>query len=315
MMRPTRLIKATLLVFFFLVGCSSPDKEREAGGVATFRSVVGAAMFGIQSEHYPCDLALSMFDGVKYKMTSVLSHTFGENKDCLRRFINLPAAKTHVQIYFENGAGRRNRNLRPGELFPHLTAEQYSKAWEKEDLMVVRAYEGRILEWLSFTEEMARENLTFSAVMVLEDNLSLDAAENMANAALDIWPYELGWNPENYYGPYSFVDVEFVELHGDRIDFPSGTPCRSNLDGLQPTLGRGDEFRIASGRVLRDADLYHWIDTATRYCDFVQIWDKPISNGGYPGDPWSDPRSRSFPMDPIVVRFVNELLLKYNGKL
>lgn len=278
----------------------------------TRQAVVGSAMLALQHKNYPCKKALRQFRRSRVKYTSLLSNTFGNSTRCLRRFIALRSDRTYVQIYVENGAGRRNRRLKKGELFPRLTSPQYNAAWQRGDPAVILAFRKRVQRWARFARKHASERVRFIITPILEGDTSVRVAAKMTAVTREEWPYAVGWNPHIYRGGAHRVGADLVELHGDVTRFPRAVPCIANLDGLQPALGRRNKLPI--GRVLSDAKLSAWLGRVVHRCDYVQLWDQPISNGERPGSPWKPPRGRSFPMERPVIAFINRYLTELNGR-
>ncbi len=295
-----------------LVGCGHSPKKEISETMQSSPPRFGSAMFAIQHEDYPCEDALKQFKGSRIKFTSVLATTFGHSKDCLIKFLSLPSEYTEVQIYFENGAGRRNERLADNEILPYTDIRDYALLWEEGNPLAVNPYRERVRSWAEFAQRFHGPKVQFSGILSLEDNQTLSALREQIKVAREIWPYELGWNPVNYNGGIESLDIDFIELHGDTVNFPTGIPCRSNLDGLQPNLGRFPELQL-SVRTLSDTEVGYYLDSVSQLCNHIQLWDQGISNGGYPGASFRPPLLRSFDFNISVIEFINNTLSTRNG--
>ena len=116
-------------------------------------STVGMAFYSIQNKTFPCDKALKVFDGVKKPALMFLWSTFGDNLNCVRKFIELPQNKKEIFIHISNECCRRNRTCKNGELLKEHSVAGLNNLIELRNKKVKKAYQDRLNKIVKFTEE------------------------------------------------------------------------------------------------------------------------------------------------------------------
>ena len=85
------MLKSFLFIVFF-IPFSAISQE----------STVGMAFYSIQNKTFPCERALKIYDDVKKPALMFLWGTFGDDLNCVRKFIELPQEKKEIYIHISN---------------------------------------------------------------------------------------------------------------------------------------------------------------------------------------------------------------------
>lgn len=144
-------------------------------------STVGMAFYSIQNKTFPCEKALKVYDGVKKPALMFLWSTFGDNLNCVRKFIELPQKKKEIYIHISNECCRRNRTCKNGELLKEHSVAGLNNLIELRNKKVKKAYQDRLNKIIKFIENYKNENITWYISTGLEDNYSFNAKKIVYN--------------------------------------------------------------------------------------------------------------------------------------
>jgi hypothetical protein len=195
----------------------------------------GHLALGMMSNKYPCDAFLNEVNAARFPATGVLwDSSFGDNKECLVRYLNANWYRPHaIIVYLDNGAGRRNRTLEAKDFWPRLSSSEYNKLIKSGNAALIHSLAVRLSEIRGFFELYGNGNTQSILVPGLEDNYDSDTWRKLGALIVERWPYVLARNPE---GKSRDKGVAwFLEIHGSSAKC-SGTQLIANLDGS--TLGK-----------------------------------------------------------------------------
>ena len=225
---------------------------------------------------FPCTKYVRLVSQTRKIMVPILYGTFGNDTRCLVRVSRrLENKRTMFQVHLSNEAGRRNRRLGKGELFPHWTYKRLNKKLESHNKYAELRIKKRILRIIDLVSHI--KGLIVLGVG-MEDNYTSAGAKVIHDWAREVWPYRLSRNPVSNRTRGRF---DYTESHGL---FPV---CRrtiiANSDGS--VVRNPYDFRA------RSAD-----------CSAGVLWEPAAQ--GITGRAFVQPRDRTFHIPP-------ESILKY----
>ena len=139
------------------------------------------AYYSIQNQTFPCERALKVYEGVKKPALMFLWSTFGDNLNCVRKFIELPQEKKEIYIHISNECCRRNRTCKNGELLKEHSVAGLNNLIELRNKKVKKAYQDRLNRIIKFIENYKDQNITWYISTGLEDNYSFNAKKIVYN--------------------------------------------------------------------------------------------------------------------------------------
>lgn len=249
----------------------------------------GHLALGMMSNKYPCDAFLNEVNAARYPATGVLwDSSFGDNKECLRRYLNENWYRPHaIIVYLDNGAGRRNRTLESKDFWPRLTSANYNKLIKAGDPAMIHSIAVRISEIRGFLETFGNQNTQSILVGGLEDNYDSDTWRRLGSLISERWPYVMARNPEG--SSRQKGAAWFVEIHGEKAKC-SGDKLIANLDGS--TLSR--------------KNIEKWARANSARC-FVTLTWTPSSQGRAPNGKFVSGRAeREFEIEPWIGEVLSE---------
>lgn len=134
---------------------------------------IGVGYYSIQNKTFPCDKALKAFEGVKKPALMFLWGTFGNEKICLNKFLNLPQKEKEVYIHFSNECCRRNNTCKKGEFLKDTPVWKLNSLLANGDKKTKEAYKKRFNKIYEFIESETKNNtskITWYISTGLEDN-------------------------------------------------------------------------------------------------------------------------------------------------
>lgn len=147
-------------------------------------STVGMAFYSIQNQTFPCEKALKVYDGVKKPALMFLWSTFGNDLNCVRKFIELPQNKKEIFIHISNECCRRNRTCKKGELLKDTPVWKLNSLIAKSDAKTKNAYKKRFDKIYEFIESETKKNtsnITWYISTGLEDNYTFSNKKKVFN--------------------------------------------------------------------------------------------------------------------------------------
>jgi hypothetical protein len=200
-----------------------------------FANYCGAAALGMMSKNFPCDAFLNEVNVAKYPATALLwGSSFGDRKECLIRFLETNQFRPHaVLVYLENGAGRRNRTLESGDLYPKCSVKEWNGYLEHDNQEVYQSFATRLAEVHDFFATYGSFMTQVVIIPSLEDNYSGAAWKKTLEVRQRADVLLLARNPEG--SNRDIGSAYFREGHGDGARC-SGLTQIANLDGS--TLSR-----------------------------------------------------------------------------
>lgn len=287
-------IKAVLLfgaaVAYFVLACR------------VLQADVGAAYYAIQHERWPCERTLRVFDGVAKPSISVLWHTFGDNTQCLDRFVN-DARPKQLEIHLINEVCQRNRRCGPYEFLANISTSEYERRLTQRDPKLLAAIKNYAKAPADF---VARHKGNFECFISpgLESNLSDRAAKTLNDTIRPMFPgCKIVRNPAGISRYRGKAGGEILEVHGPNPKI--GPPCIANLDGNDVSFARRPAL-LSQGSI-NERSLMDWIGRMGK-CEAAHIWTAEMngisSHGGF-----VDPRQRSNFPDAVLVESMKPHLL------
>lgn len=260
-----------------------------------------------------CDRALQVFKNVDRIATAILWGTAGANTQCIDKLLQFPAKSFTIEIHATNEARRRGMLLqKQGEFLPLMPIGKLNAAFLKEDPAVVKAFEDRIFEILTFAMVRYDPKIRWILSLGLESNDTWKAARKRANIAAGVWPFEIAWNPVFNTGGFKHVGADFIELHGANPKIPKSGNVLLNLDGTEADFTRGKRRSDDIPATLPFSAAKHWIAKYRDRAAVLLFWQGRASNCASKGG-FVAPRDRRCIVDRKASRNVNRLLKRYNN--
>jgi len=271
-------VKFIILLIFFLIIPLFAFAENN----------LGLAYYAIQHKDWPCARSLEVFKDLSNPRLSFLWRTFGDDLNCVERFLQLPTTKT-LHVHLVNETCQRDSSCGKYEFVHGLSIDQY-----RETIIGGRAnIHARLSDYLKPLQTLLqryREGLTCSISPGLESNLSPAAAKIIIARIRPIFPHcSVVWNPvgNNRFG-IAPISGTTLELHGSEPKL--SPPCIAGLDGQDIALP------------MRSALLRNFIDhrrlpqyfERMKQCSANYLWISEFS--GIANEQMPDPRARiNFP--------------------
>lgn len=179
---------------------------------------------------FPCDDYLNAINAAQNPLFNILwDSSFGNNKECLARFLSVNANRPHaVLVYVENGAGRRSRSLEKGDFFPQFSCRDWNYLITARHPVVLQAFADRIGEVTAFMSAAGNVNTQVIIVPALEDCYDSAAWAVLGTFVKERTFYLLARNPSS--GSKEIGQAYFKETHDPRKSC-SGVTQIANLDG------------------------------------------------------------------------------------
>jgi hypothetical protein len=264
-----------LAAAYFLIACKSLHADP------------GVAYYAIQHKDWPCDRTLKVFEGVAKPSLSVLWHSFGDNTQCLEKFINDSRPK-QLEIHLINEVCQRNRRCGPYEFLANTSTADYEKRLASRDPKLISAIKNYAK---APSEFLKRHQGKFECYVSpgLESNLSDRGAKTLNDAIRPMFPgCAIVRNPAGINRARGLAGAEIIEVHGPN---PRISPeCIANLDGNDVSFARRPALLTAGS--INERSLMDYL-TRMQKCRAAYIWTAEM-NGLNPHDKgFVDPRKRS----------------------
>jgi len=185
------------------------------------KMVCGYDYLGILSKDWPCDESIARLDGCEEIQIGYLANTFGNNRQCLDRFL-ADNRLTALRLHASNGPCVSNQRCASNEPL-------YGLDWNDADEIQRRTKEAMRREIAQI--RVGNEMLYLSPI--LEHRLSIDGFEPIGRAAQEICPRCIIVD-----NPVIARQSRFLpEFHAPQVALQ--TPYGYSIDGY---IGMSDEF-------------------------------------------------------------------------
>ena len=271
-------------------------------------STVGMAFYSIQNKTFPCERALKVYDNVKKPALMFLWGTFGDDLNCVRKFIELPQKKKEIYIHISNECCRRNRTCKNGELLKEHSVAGLNNLIKLRNEKVKKAYQNRLNKIIKFIENYKNEDITWYVSTGLEDNYSFNAKKIVFN-----W-LKNGKNKSEL--------KDKIKIYVNPLD---GTCINNKCEIHNKDLGRDNHWAyVPDGYCVKPFDTcktnIFTIDELTAKLlaqkkngnRFFLWWSEQQGRYGEPPSQAKPPRKRTIKITDRQIKYANEILKKGN---
>jgi hypothetical protein len=242
---------------------------------------VCASFFAAQSQRFPVQKAMRVFNGVKRPCASILLDSFGVSNRFFRAFRALPQPVKVLQVHVTNQSCVRLGRCQPGEAA--RTPEQVRHRAKRA---------ARLCERFGFE---------CFGTPGLEDGWSNKKARAMTCAMKEVFSYAIFRNPLGREArAFTSACADGVELHDLNSEFDR-RPCIFNNDGFDVDFRSG---RRPLRGAITPADLFGAVKRARDNHCHISIW---WNNQGARDGRFIPPRHRSFKLfggDILTVNYI-----------
>lgn len=213
---------------------------------------MGLSAFAALNKAFPCDQYLELIKESPAPIMPVLYGTFGDNWECVAKFIEQNKTRPHaVEIHFSNERCRYWGRCYDGELLKDLDTESYNFALAAKDGAVIATIQARMYEILMVVQMLSSISPATNWILTtgLEDSYSDEAALQIYDTIHTIWPYELRRSPVNANVLFSHP----LELHGVQVDCATPAIVSNDGDPIESTSGLRSyvqEHKLCEGLIL-----------------------------------------------------------------
>lgn len=270
------------------------------------QGLVGNSAFALFKPDYPCSKLIASLKGQKAIAIQALWGTFGSSTACLDKLVTQFDSIT-INLAIDNGAGRRNKRLKSGEILRKYGAAKLSNALESNSATAVSAIASRAVEVCNFIKQY--QSINWFINVGLETNETITASKKRVSIVRESCPgYQVVWNPMVYHGGTSIAGADAIELHGHKPKFPSGKMCIANLDGTQPRYIAS--YHPSSNTINLQA-ARQFVRKNRKRCIATFLWDGQLSNCLGQGS-WIAPKSRQCAADSKVALAIRRIIKRFN---
>lgn len=201
----------------------------------------GLGSFADKFQGEPCDDYLNAINSAEAPAYTVLwNSSFGNNRNCLKKFLNINADRPHaVVVYIDNGASRKARQLEPGDFWYGYSVNEFNQLIETRNQNVLQSFADSLDDIRSFFSRNASSFCQVVIIPGLEDIYSDKAWEVLGPFVKERTPYLLVRNPGSG-GRYK-DPAYFIEKHGAQASC-SGWNQIANLDGSSLSKSRARKW-------------------------------------------------------------------------
>jgi len=269
---------------------------------ASAESNLGLAYYAIQHKDWPCERSLEVYKDVPIARLSFLWHTFGEDLQCLERFLQIPQKKV-LHVHLVNETCQRDNSCGSYEFVHNISINQYRAALNARNQALLDRFRAHIAPLQKLLERY-RTGLDCSISPGLESNLSRKAASILIEEVRRAFPYCTPvWNPvgNNRFGIRPIPEVP-LELHGSKAALT--TACIAGLDGEDIGL----PTRPALLKLAIDYKAIPQYLDRMKSCSANYLWIAEFN--GLDGKSPPDPRQRANFPSPEQFDYFREFLTK-----
>jgi len=274
---------------------------------------IGLGYYAIQNKTFPCDKALKAFEGVKKPALMFLWGTFGDEKLCLKKFLNLPQKEKEIYIHFSNECCRRNNTCKKGEFLKDTPVWKLNSLLAKGDKKTKEAYKKRFAKIYEFIETETKKNsntkIEWHISTGLEDNYTFANKKRVFNILKNLKKdTDLKDNIKIYVNPLDGVCINSkCEVHNKR----TGT---NNHWLFLPDGYCVKPFDACNNNVFTINELNAKILAQTKNGNkFFLWWSEQQGRYGEPPSKAKPPRQRTIRITDTQIKDANQILRR--GKL